>query len=108
MWEPVFAIFPVKTQLSIVKPLALKYIAPPPKAELESRMREDKKAYDRVKVAEELMQDLSPQFTEWDEVTIRRLVQTVKVESSEWIEVTLTDGKSYRQRVENKVRKRNQ
>lgn len=78
------------------------------KEELESQLREDKKAYDGIKVAEELMQDLSPQFTEWDEVTIRRLVHTVKVESSEWIEVTLTDGKSYRQRVENKVRKRNQ
>ena len=78
------------------------------KAELESQMREDKKAYDRVKVAEELMQDLSPQFTQWDEVAIRRLVHTVKVESSEWIEVTLTDGKSYRQKVENKVRKRKQ
>ena len=78
------------------------------KAELESHIRDDKKAYDRVKVAEELMQDLSPQFTQWDEVAIRRLVHTVKVESSEWIEVTLTDGKSYRQKVENKVRKRKQ
>jgi len=78
------------------------------KAELESHIRDDKKVYDRVKVAEELMQDLSPQFTQWDEVAIRRLVHTVKVESSEWIEVTLTDGKSYRQKVENKVRKRKQ
>lgn len=78
------------------------------KAELETQLREDRKAYDRIKVAEEMMQDMSPQFAEWDEVTIRRLVHTVKVESSEWIEVTLTDGKSYRQRVENKVRKRNQ
>ena len=71
-------------------------------------MREDKKAYDRIQVAEELMGDLSPQFTEWDEVAIRRLVHTVKVESSEWIEVTLTDGNVYRQKVENNVRKRRQ
>lgn len=78
------------------------------KAELESQIREDKKAYDRIQVAKEMLQDMSPQFTEWDEVTIRRLVHTVKVESSEWIEVTLTDGKSYRQRVENNVRKRRQ
>ena len=78
------------------------------KAELESQLCEDKKAYDRIKVAEELMEDLSPQFTEWDEVTIRRLVHTVKVESSEWIEVTLTDGMSYRQKVENGIRKRKQ
>lgn len=77
------------------------------KAELENQLREDRKAYDRIKVAEEMIQDLSPQFTEWDEVVIRRLVHTVKVESSEWIEVTLTDGKNYRQRVENNVRKRN-
>lgn len=55
-----------------------------------------------------MMQDLSPQFTEWDEVVIRRLVHTVKVESSEWIEVTLIDGNIYRQRVENNVRKRRQ
>ena len=78
------------------------------KAELEFQLREDKKAYDRIKVAEELMQDLSPQFTEWDEVAIRRLVHTVKVESAEWIEVTLTDGKIYRQKVENGIRKRKQ
>lgn len=78
------------------------------RAELESQLREDRKAYEKIKVAEELMEDLSPQFTEWDEVAIRRLVHTVKVESSEWIEVTLTDGKSYRQRVENNVRKRRQ
>lgn len=78
------------------------------KAELENQLREDRKAYDRIKVAEEMMQDLSPQFTEWDEVVIRRLVHTVKVESSEWIEVTLTDGQNYRQKVENNVRKRRQ
>ena len=78
------------------------------KVELESQLREDKKAYDRSKVAEEMLQDLSPQFTEWDEVAIRRLVHTVKVESSEWIEVTLTDGKNYRQKVENGIRKRKQ
>lgn len=78
------------------------------KAELESKMQEDRNDFDRIKVAEEMMQDLSPQFSEWDEVAIRRLVHMVKVESSEWIEVTLTDGKSYRQRVENKVRKRRQ
>lgn len=78
------------------------------KAELENQLREDRKAYDRIKVAEEMLQDLSPQFTEWDEVTIRRLVHTVKVESSEWIEVTLTDGMSYRQKVENGIRKRKQ
>ena len=78
------------------------------KAELESQLREDRKAYDKIKVAEELMEDLSPQFTEWDEVAIRRLVHTVKVESAEWIEVTLTDGKNYRQKVENNVRKRSQ
>lgn len=78
------------------------------KAELETQLREDRKAYDTIKVAEELMEDLSPQFTEWDEVTIRRLVHTVKVESSEWIEVTLTDGMSYRQKVENGIRKRKQ
>jgi len=78
------------------------------KAELEARLLEDKKSFDRVQAARERMQEMPHILTEWNEMDIRQLVHTVKVESAEWIEVTLTDGKTIRQRVENKVRKRRQ
>lgn len=75
---------------------------------MERQQAETKKSYDQVKVAQELMAEMNPSITEWNETAIRQLVHTVKVESAEWIEVTLTDGKIIRQRVENKVRKRRQ
>ena len=78
------------------------------KAELEARLLEEKKSFDRVQAAQERMREIPHTLTEWNELDIRQLVHTVKVESAEWIEVTLTDGKIIRQRVENKVRKRRQ
>lgn len=54
------------------------------------------------------MRDISPVLTLWDDATIRQLVQMVKVESSERIEITLKSGEIIRQRVENTIRKRRQ
>lgn len=76
------------------------------KAELEKQLQETARA--KIKAVEIALDDMNSEITEWDEAVIRQLVHTVKVESAEWIEVTLTDGKSYRQRVENNVRKRRQ
>lgn len=73
---------------------------------MERQQSEERKSYDQVKVAQELMMEMNPSITEWNEVSIRQLVHTVKVISAELIEVYLNDGKVIRQSVENKVRKR--
>lgn len=73
---------------------------------MERQQAQERKSYDQVKVAQELMMEMNPSITEWNEVSIRQLVHTVKVISAELIEVYLNDGKVIRQSVENKVRKR--
>ena len=73
---------------------------------VEKQQIQEKKAYDQVKVAQELMAEMNPTIMEWNEVSIRQLVHTVKVISAELIDVYLNDGKVIRQSVENKVRKR--
>lgn len=73
---------------------------------MERQHVQERKSYDQVKVAQELMVEMNPSITQWDEITIRQLVHTVKVISAELIEVYLNDGKVIHQRVENKVRKR--
>lgn len=73
---------------------------------MERQQVQEKKSYDQVKVAQELMAEMNPSITQWNEISIRQLVHTVKVISAELIEIYLNDGKVIRQRVENKVRKR--
>lgn len=73
---------------------------------MERQQAQERKSYDQVKVAQELMMEMNPSIMEWNEVSIRQLVHTVKVMSAELIEVYLNDGKVIRQSVENKVRKR--
>lgn len=73
---------------------------------MERQQSEERKSYDQVKVAQELMAEMNPTIMEWNEVSIRQLVHTVKVISAELIDVYLNDGKVIRQSVENKVRKR--
>lgn len=73
---------------------------------MERQQVQEKKSYDQVKVAQELMAEMNPSITQWNEIFIRQLVHTVKVISAELIEIYLNDGKVIRQRVENKVRKR--
>lgn len=75
---------------------------------VEKQQIQEKKAYDQRKVAEELLAEMSPTLTQWDETSIRRIVHTVRVISAEIIEVYLNDGKVIRQSLENKVRKRRQ
>lgn len=72
---------------------------------MERQQAQERKSYDQVKVAQELMMEMNPSITQWDEISIRQLVHTVKVISAELIEVYLNDGKVIRQSVENKVRK---
>ena len=73
---------------------------------MERQQAQERKSYDQVKVVQELMMEMNPSIMEWNEVSIRQLVHTVKVMSAELIEVYLNDGKVIRQSVENKVRKR--
>lgn len=73
---------------------------------MERQQVQERKSYDQVKVAQELMMEMNPSITEWNEIAIRQLVHTVKVISAELIEVYLNDGKVIRQSMENKVRKR--
>lgn len=73
---------------------------------MERQQAQERKSYDQVKVAQELMMEMNPSITQWDEISIRQLVHTVKVISAELIEVYLNDGKVIRQSLENKVRKR--
>ena len=73
---------------------------------MERQQAQERKSYDQVKVAQELMREMNPSITKWNEIAIRQLVHTVKVISEELIEVYLNDGKVIHQRVENKVRKR--
>lgn len=73
---------------------------------MERQQAQERKSYDQVKVAQELMMEMNPSIKEWNEIAIRQLVHTVKVISEELIEVYLNDGKVIRQSVENKVRKR--
>ena len=73
---------------------------------MERQQAQERKSYDQVKVAQELMMEMNHSITQWDEISIRQLVHTVKVISAELIEVYLNDGKVIRQNVENKVRKR--
>lgn len=73
---------------------------------MERQLAQERKSYDQVKVAQELMREMNPSIKEWNEIAIRQLVHTVKVISEELIEVYLNDGKVIHQSVENKVRKR--
>ena len=46
----------------------------------------------RITATQNALADLSPRTTEWDELAIRQLVDTVKVISKEEILITLKSG----------------
>ena len=53
----------------------------------------------RITATQDVLADLSPPITEWDELAIGQLVDTVKVISKEEILVTLKGGDEIRQSV---------
>ena len=53
----------------------------------------------RITATQNALADLSPRITEWDELAIRQLVDTVKVISKEEILVTLKGGDEIRQKI---------
>ncbi|MDD3541654.1 MAG: recombinase family protein [Petrimonas sp.] len=62
------------------------------KAYILKQQQENKAAALRITKAAEIMQNASPELTEWDESAIRQLVDTVTVLSKDRIRVTLRGG----------------
>ena len=56
----------------------------------------------RMRQAEQALEAAAPTFTEWDETTIRQLVERVTVLSADEVLVRLKGGKEVRQRLEGK------
>ncbi len=59
---------------------------------IQAQQRENAEATRRIEAATAAMEEASPDITEWDESTIRQLVDTVKVLSADKIEVYLRGG----------------
>lgn len=59
---------------------------------IQAQQRENAEATRRIEAATTAMEEVSPDITEWDETTIRQLVEAVKVLSAEKIEVYLRGG----------------
>ncbi len=62
------------------------------RAFIQEQQRENAEATRRIEAATAAMEEASPDITEWDESTIRQLVDTVKVLSADKIEVYLRGG----------------
>lgn len=66
---------------------------------LEANMQVQNENRRRITATQDALADLSPRITEWDELAIRQLVDTVKVISKEEILVTLKSGDEIRQKI---------
>ena len=62
------------------------------KATLQHWQAKDTAATYRIKEAETLLQETSPELAEWDDHVIRQLVNTVKVLSANKIRIYLNNG----------------
>ena len=62
------------------------------RSRLEAQRRSSAAAAKRMDMAESLLMEAPPELTEWNESTIRQLVDTVRVVSAERIVVYLHDG----------------
>lgn len=62
------------------------------RAFIQEQQRENAEATRRIEAATTAMEEASPDITEWEETTIRQLVETVKVLSADKIEVYLRGG----------------
>lgn len=69
------------------------------RADLEANMQVQNENHRRIAATQNALADLSPRITEWDELAIRQLVDTVKVISKEEILVTLKSGDEIRQKI---------
>ena len=69
------------------------------RSDLEANMQVQNENRRRITATQNALADLSPRITEWDELAIRQLVDTVKVISKEEILVTLKSGDEIRQSV---------
>lgn len=67
---------------------------------LENQLRSSKEANQKIDAARQIMEQSSADLTEWDETTIRQLVETVKVLSADEIEVHIKGGIRIQQRFE--------
>lgn len=65
---------------------------------LENQLKSSKKANQKIDAARQIMERSSADLTEWDETTIRQLVETVKVLSADEIEVHIKGGVRIRQK----------
>ena len=66
---------------------------------LEEKLKMNKEANLKIVTARQVMEDSSAEITKWDESTIRRLVETVKVLSADEIEVYVKGGIQIRQKI---------
>ena len=69
------------------------------RARLEAQRRSSAAAAKRMNMAVSLLTEAPPELTEWNESTIRQLVDTVKVISAEEILVYLQDGTEIPQKI---------
>ena len=70
------------------------------KEEILQSCADAEKTCSRMKQAEQVLEEASPAITEWNEITIRQLVERVTVVSADEICVSLKDGAEIHQRVE--------
>ena len=70
------------------------------KATLQHLQAEDAAATYRIKEAETLLQETSPELAEWDDHVIRQLVNTVKVVDKNKIRIYLNNGTEIEQELE--------
>ena len=66
---------------------------------LEVQRRSSAAAAKRMDMAASLLMEAPPELTEWNESTIRQLVDTVRVVSAEQIVVCLQDGTEITQNI---------
>lgn len=67
------------------------------RAFIQEQQRSNAEATRRIEAATAALEEASPDITEWDEPTIRQLVETVKVLSADKIEVYLRGGAKVQQ-----------
>lgn len=68
--------------------------------QIEVQRQNDKASAQRINSAASLLDSISPVLTEWDEPTVRQMVDTVRVLSAEAITVYLRGGIEIQQEIE--------
>lgn len=68
--------------------------------QIEVQRQSDNASAQRINTAVSLLDSISPVLTEWDEPTVRQMVDTVRVLSAEAITVYLRGGIEIQQEIE--------